>query len=74
MKCLYCGAKIPAKDLDTKGRKHTKKSRFCRGTNHYRLWWNRENKAQRKLQDRKRYLKLKAEKEKNNGKGKKTGN
>ena len=62
MKCLYCGAEIPKKVQDSIGRKHTKKAKFCPGTNHYRLWWNRENKAHRKAQDRKRYLETKAEK------------
>ncbi len=72
MKCLYCGKKIPVKWQDSTGRKHTKKSQFCRGTNHYKLWWNQQNKKRRKIQDRKRYLKLKVEKGITNGKGKKT--
>jgi len=62
IRCLYCGAIIPEKTEDSKGRKHTKKSQFCRGTNHYKLWWNEQNKAKKKAQDRARYLANKKQK------------
>ena len=63
-KCKYCGAPIPEKDQDSKGRKHTKTTDFCRGTNHYRLWWNKTNKKYKQEQDRIRYLKIKTEEKK----------
>jgi len=62
MKCLYCGAEIPKKTEDSKGRSHTKKAKFCRGTNHYRLWWNAKNKEYKRQQEKARYQKKKTEK------------
>ena len=58
-KCKYCKAIIPEKSQDSTGRKHTKTTDFCRGTNHYRLWWNKTHKEHKKKQDRLRYLKRK---------------
>jgi len=57
--CQYCGKPIPDKPEDSIGRKNVKTAQFCRGTNHYRLWWNKTHKAYRKEQDRLRYLKRK---------------
>ena len=58
-KCKYCGKVIPEKAQDTVGRKHTKTTEFCRGTNHYRLWWNKEHKEHKQIQDSQRYLERK---------------
>lgn len=54
--CEYCGKPIPNKPEDSIGRKNVKEARFCRGTNHYRLWWNANHKEHKKEQDRLRYL------------------
>ena len=58
MRCLYCDKEIPIKTVDKRGRKLTKKSPWC-NARHYRLWWNKENKAYRSEVNRAYYLKEK---------------
>lgn len=62
MKCKYCGKEIQEMPIDAIGRKNVKAAQYCRGTNHYRLDWNRTHKEHKQNQDRQRYL---ARKEKN---------
>ncbi|MBA7560826.1 hypothetical protein ES695_20315 [Candidatus Atribacteria bacterium 1244-E10-H5-B2] len=61
MRCLYkyCKKEIPVKTTDSKGRKHTKKTRWCRGTRCYRLWYDFKNKKRREKYNHSNYLRLK---------------
>jgi len=60
-RCLYCGAEIPDIEEDSLGRRPAKKAHFCRGTDHYLLWWYKQNKQYRNKIDHGVYIKRKEE-------------